>query len=99
MGRLLIFLAVIVVTVILLGLWGLFLDRQKQRAKLGLENTKKKIEELQTRDARQIAALTEIRNLADTEVTLADESGTNIHMWLVVQGLTTEILEEEGDKR
>jgi hypothetical protein len=93
MGKLLILLAMIVVTVILLGLWGLFLDRQKQRTTLGLQQKQKKVEELEDRQAHQTATLQEIHDLAETEITLGE--GADVSMWQVVQGLATEALKEE----
>jgi hypothetical protein len=93
MGRLLIFLAMILVALGLLGLWGLFLSNRKERATLGLQDSKKQIEALNARDARKAATLQEIHDLAETEITLA--TGNDASMWQVVQGLAAEALKEK----
>jgi Tfp pilus assembly protein PilV len=95
MGRLLIFLAMVVVAVGVLGLMLQFFNTRRQRAAAGLQDSKDQIEALEARKSQQATALQEIHNLAETEITLA--TGTDASMWRVVQGLAAEALKEKKD--
>jgi FtsZ-interacting cell division protein ZipA len=66
MGRLILLLIIIVVVVLLLGGWGLFLENRKERFSLGLRGSKKQIAALKTDRDRHVAALEEIRSVAQT---------------------------------
>jgi Tfp pilus assembly protein PilV len=93
MGRLLIFLAMVVVALGVLGLMLQFFNTRRERATAGLQDSKDQIEALQARKAKQAATLQEIHDLAETEITLGE--GADVSMWQVVQGLATEALKEE----
>jgi FtsZ-interacting cell division protein ZipA len=66
MGKLLVLGAIIVVVAMLLGGWGLFLENRKERFSLGLRGSKKQIAALKTERSRYVAALEEIRSVAQT---------------------------------
>jgi hypothetical protein len=93
MGRLLIFLAMVVVALGVLGLMLQFFNTRRERATAGLQDSKDQIEALQARKAKQAATLQEIHDLAETEITLA--TGNDASMWQVVQGLAAEALKEK----
>jgi len=98
MGRLLIFAAIILVVLVLLGLLGVFLANRKERANRGLTESENQIKALQATQTRHAAALEEIRGLAETEITLGDGQGNDTAMWRVVQGLTVKALKDEETK-
>ena len=93
MGRLLIFLAMIVVALGVLGLMLQFFNTRRERAAAGLRDSQKQIDALEAHKTQQAAALQEIHNLAETEITLA--TGNDASMWQVVQGLAAEALKEK----
>lgn len=97
MGRLLVFVAIIVVVVIVLGLWGLFLANRKERASQGLKDSERQIRELESVKTRQAKVLEEIRDLAQTEVTLAEDADNT--MWRVVHGLANGALALKEDEK
>jgi hypothetical protein len=97
MGRLLIFLAIVLVALGVLGLMLQFFNTRKERAAAGLQDSKKQIEALEADKAHQAVALQEIHDLAETEITLA-AGNPDASMWQVVQGLAAEALKEK-DKR
>jgi hypothetical protein len=66
MGKLLVLGLIIVVVAMLLGGWGLFLENRKERFSLGLRGSKKQIEAMRVERDRHIAALQEIRSVAQT---------------------------------
>jgi len=98
MGKLLIFAAIILVVLVLLGLVGLFLSNRKERANRGLAESENQIKALEASKTRQATALEEIRDLAGTEITLGDDAGNDTAMWRVVQGLTVKALKDEETK-
>jgi hypothetical protein len=83
--------------VVALGVLGLmlqFFNTRRQRAAAGLQDSKEQIEALEADKAHQAVALQEIRDLAETEITLA-AGNPDASMWQVVQGLAVEALKEK----
>jgi hypothetical protein len=65
MGKILVFLVVIVAVVVVLGWWGLMLENRQDRARLGMRRSKKRMAALETGNARLVATLEEIRSVAE----------------------------------
>jgi len=93
MGKLLIFAAIIVAVVIVLGVWGYFLENRQAAHRMGLKGAKKRIAALEARDARYVEALKEIRDIAESsEVVQGDP------LWSVIVTKADEVLTEENQK-
>ena len=73
MGKLLIFAGVIIAVVIILGLWGYFLQNRQTAKRMGLKGSKKRMERLELENESYRGTLTEIREIAESsEVTSGD---------------------------
>jgi hypothetical protein len=94
MGRLLIFAGVILVLVIVLGLWGYFLQNRQDEHRMGLKGSKKHIKELETDSARQTAALKEIREIATSSEIVSGDPLWSMVIDKVDMALNTEKNEE-----
>jgi hypothetical protein len=93
MGKLLIFVSIILVTVILLGLWGYFLQTRQTANTMGLKGSKKQIATLQAGNTRYVNALKEIREIAEaSEVTQGDP------LWSMIVTKIDEALLKENKK-
>lgn len=66
MGKMLIFAAIVLAVVLVLGAWGLFLENRKTANTMGLKGSKKRLAALETAEKRHIDALNEIRDIATT---------------------------------
>jgi len=93
MGKLLLFVGIIIAVVIVLGIWGFFLENRQTAHKMGLKGSKKKIAALEARDTRHVAALEEIRDIASSgEVVQGDP------LWSLIASKADEALAEETTK-
>ena len=70
MGKMLIFAAIVIVIVVVLGLYGLFLENRKEAATMGMRGSKKRLRQLESERTRYVDALTEIREIAQTSEAL-----------------------------
>jgi hypothetical protein len=70
MGRVLIFAAIVIAVVFVLGAWGLFLENRKTARTLGLQGSKKRLARLEAAQKRHVDALEEIRQIATTSEVL-----------------------------
>jgi hypothetical protein len=66
MGKMLIFAAIVLFVVLVLGAWGLFLENRKTANTMGLKGSKKRLAALETAEKRHVDALKEIRDIATT---------------------------------
>jgi hypothetical protein len=73
MGRLLIFVGIILVLVIVLGLWGYFLQNRQDEHRMGLKGSKKLIKELDADRDKRGKALEEIREIASSSETVSGD--------------------------
>jgi FtsZ-interacting cell division protein ZipA len=93
MGRLLIFVGIIVIAAIILGVLWLALSNQEQRAKMGLQSSKKRMVALQTQADIYRGTLEEIQSIADTSVV----TGSGDPMWDLVLGKINDVLHNDND--
>jgi len=90
MGRLLIFLALVVLIFIIIGGIGYVLQNRQDAHKLGLTGSKRRLRELESTSHRQTDALKEIRDIAtSSEVTSGDP------LWSLVIDKVDQALERE----
>lgn len=94
MGKLLIFVGIIVVTVVVVSLWGLLLENRQQRAKMGLQGSKKRLAELESNTERYRSVLLEIQSIADASVI----TGPPDAMWDLVLRKANDVLNDDNDK-
>lgn len=93
MGKLLIFVAIIAVVVIVLGIWGYFLQARSDAHKMGLTGSKKRIKELEAGSTRQTAALKEIRDIATSSEIVSGDP-----LWSMVVDKVDQALEREDEE-
>lgn len=90
MGRLLIFVIIVVLMVMAVGLIVSLLQNRQTAFKAGLGGSKRKLRELETTSRRQTDALKEIRDIASSsEVTNSDP------LWSLIVDKVDQVLERE----
>lgn len=95
MGRLLVFVVLIVIVVGALGWWGLMLENRRERSSMGLRGSKKRLRALQTSQTRMTAALQEIRDIAAASSTAAKDPAFDYIFDKAEQALTPQKPEDK----
>jgi hypothetical protein len=93
MGKLMVFLALVVLIAIVLGLLGYFLQSRSDAAKRGLTGSRKRIRALESGTARHVKALEEIREIATSSEIVSGDP-----LWSMVIDKVDLALEEENKK-
>ena len=95
MGRLIIFVMILVIGAIIIGVVWLLLSNREQRAKMGLTGSKQKMAALETQAETYRTTLTEIQEIADTSV----YNGSGDPMWDLVLGKINDVLHNDINDR
>jgi hypothetical protein len=93
MGKLLIFVGIMVVAIILLALWGYFLQTRENANKAGIAGRKKTVRDLQRSNMERFQALTEIRDIATSSSVVTGDP-----LWSMVIDKVDAVLNKEEEK-
>jgi hypothetical protein len=92
MGKVLIFAAIALAVVFVLGAWGLFLENRKDANMMGLKGSKKRLARLEAATKRHVDALEEIREIAHTSEVLDPHP-----MWSLIVDKADAALQDKTD--